>query len=787
MFRQFVVTVTFLVAAMYCFAQQNTVSGTVSDAETAETLIGVNVYIEEIPGTGASTNEYGFYSISLDPGEYTFVYSYIGYDLLKQKVDLRSGDQTVNISMGYEEAALEEIVIKGEKENAVITNTEVGVENIDVKEVDKIPVLFGEKDVLKTIQLLPGVKPAGEGNSGFFVRGGSADQNLILLDEAPVYNASHLLGFFSVFNSDAIKDLKLYKGSIPAEYGGRLSSVLDIRMKEGNKNDFGASGGIGLISSKLTLEGPIQKGKSSFIVSGRRTYADLFLALSNNEDIKNSTLYFYDLNAKMNYRLGENDRLFLSGYFGRDFFGFADFFGFDWGNTTGTLRWNHIFNPKLFSNTSLIYSDYDYAFDFLGGDFKINSSIRDFNFKHDYDYYLNNNNTMHFGVNAIYHIFDPGQVSVAEDSGFAEQELEDRYAIESAVYISNEQKIGNKLNLDYGLRGYNFSQLGPGDIYSFDTEGNITDTTTYDSNEVVASYWGLAPRFSASYVLNEQTSVKAAYARTYQNLHLLSNATSSTPTDVWLPSSNNIQPEVSDQIGLGYFLNFKQNTYEFSSEIYYKWLQNAIDYKPGAQVTLNPTVEGDLYFGRGRAYGLELYLKKKKGLFTGWISYTLARSERQFEEINDNSWYPAKQDRTHDISIVGIYQLTERLNVSGTWVYYTGNAVTFPSGKYQVNGQTVYYYDERNGDRMPDYHRLDLGVTLENKKYKTAIDPETGNTMKVPKKWQSSWNFSVYNAYARENAYSITFEEQEDNPAQVDAVRLALFKIVPSVSYNFQF
>ena len=782
-----IIGLVILIGGNALYSQTYTISGTLKDSATGEDLIGATIFVKELSGTGTITNTYGFYSLSLTKGNYTIIYRFIGYQDQEFIISLDK-DITKNLELQSSDNELNEIVVSAEKENSNVTKTEMGVSKIVMKDIENIPVLFGEKDVMKTIQLMPGVKSAGEGSAGFYVRGGGADQNLILLDGAPVYNASHMMGFFSVFNSDALKDVKLYTGSMPAEYGGRLSSVMDIKMKEGNSKELSVSGGIGLISSKLTIEAPLVKNKGSFIVSGRRTYADLFLKLSSDEDLKNTTMYFYDVNAKANYQISKKDRLFLSGYFGRDDFGFSSDFGFDWGNTTATLRWNHIFSNKLFSNTSLIYSKYSYKID-IGTDVdsQISSSIEDFNLKQDFDYYLNAKNTLKFGGNIIHHNFIPGEVEAGSESFVNSLKIENRYSIESALYLSNEHKINDKLTLDYGLRFSNFTQIGPGDIYSNDGDGNVMDTTIYGDLEKVSSYNGWSPRFSASYVFDEDNSIKASYARTNQYLHLISNSTSTSPTDIWLPSSNNIKPQIGNNFSIGYFRNFNDNMIEFSSEIYYKTLQNTIDYRTGAQVTLNPAVEGELLFGDGRAYGLELLLKKRKGRFTGWLSYTLAKTENRFDEINDGGWHPAKQDRTHDISIVGTYKINDRLDFSATWVYYTGNAVTFPSGKYEMDGQIINYYTERNGYRMPDYHRLDLGLTLHNKNYKLRIDPETGKQIKVKKKYSSSWNFSVYNAYSRENAYSISFEESESVPGTTEAIQLSLFKIVPSVSYNFKF
>lgn len=790
---KFLLSILLISLTSISFSQKYTISGSLRDAETGEDLVGARVLVKGQPGVGVVTNVFGFYSLTLPAGDYTISYQSISFTTFNFKVTLDKNIEK-SLELKPESALLNAVEVTGEKADENITSAEMGVDKIKVADLDAIPVLFGEKDVMKTMQLLPGVKSAGEGNAGFYVRGGGADQNLILLDGAPVYNASHLLGFFSVFNSDALKDVKLYKGGAPAQFGGRLSSVMDIQMKEGNSKKLAVSGGVGLISSKLTIEAPIVKDKGSFIISGRRTYADLFLRLlSDTTDpekvaLSKSTLYFYDLNLKANYRLSKKDRVFVSGYFGRDKFGFSDQFGFDWGNITGTVRWNHIFSKKLFSNSSFVFSNYNYKINFGSNNntFQIGSEIQDFNFKQDFDYYLNANNTLKFGGNLIHHTFKPGEIETGSAIPFVLNDIAKRYSVESALYVSNEQKIGSRLSLIYGLRFSSFSQLGPGDVYSYNADGDVNDTTTYKNWENVATYNGLSPRFSASYLLNEKSSIKGSYARTYQYLHLISNSTSSSPTDIWLPSSNNIKPQVSDQVSLGYFRNFKDNLFEFSVEGYYKNMQNSIDYKDGAEVTLNPTVEGELLYGKGRAYGVEFLLKKRRGKFTGWVSYTLSKSEKLFDEINKGSWFPAKQDRVHDVSVVAIYKLNERLTFSASWVYYTGAAVSFPEAKYEIGGDVVNFYSERNGYRMPDYHRLDLGVTLNNKKFKLVTDVDTGKEVKVPKRFESSWNFSVYNAYARENAYSITFAENE-NTGLTEATQIALFKIIPSITYNFKF
>jgi len=774
--------------SLFSVAQENfTISGTLKDASSGEDIIGARISVVGVSGKGAISNTYGFYSLTLPKGSYTIQYKSLGYVIDSFKVALNK-NIVKNVELVPEARMTDVVNVTTQREDENITSGEMGVEKLSIKDIETIPVIFGEKDIFKTMQLLPGVKSAGEGNSGFYVRGGGSDQNLILLDGAPVYNASHLLGFFSVFNSDALKDVKLYKGGAPAEFGGRLSSVMDIKMKEGNSKQFSFSGGLGIISSRLTIEGPIVKNKGSFIISGRRTYVDMFLKLSNKPELNASSLYFYDLNAKANYKFGEKDRIFISGYFGRDNFGFGELFSIDWGNTTGTLRWNHIYSDKLFGNTSVIFSNYDYKIKFGSGNqtFQIGSQIQDFNVKEDFDWYINSDNTFKFGTNVIHHTFKPGEIETGTGINFELNDIEKRYSLESSVYVSNEQKIKKRLVLIYGLRFDNFTQIGPGDFFTYDNEGNVTDTTTIAKGKPVKSYNGLSPRFSVNYIIDEKSSVKASYGRTYQFLHLISNTTSSTPTDIWLPSSSNVKPEIADQFAVGYFRNFNNNMFELSAEFYYKAMQNTIDYRDGAEVTLNPTIEGELLYGIGRAYGAELLFRKRKGKITGWVAYTISRTERLFDEINQKTWYPAKQDRLHDISIVGIYAITERINVSATWVYYTGNAVTFPSGKYEVDGQIINYYSERNGYRMPNYHRMDVGLTLYNKDYKMVADPETGVETKVTRRWESSWNISCYNVYAHENAYQITFKE-DPATGKTEAYQLALFKIIPSITYNFKF
>ena len=770
--RFFLVVFVLLLHFMGQAQQKYILSGHIRDVATGEDLPGATILVDGVANLGTATNAYGFYSITLLGGKHSVRYQYVGY--ASQTIDINlTENKKLDIELTEQSFELGNIVVTGERADRNVSSVDMGNIKMSPKEVEKIPIIFGEQDIVKTMQLTPGVKSAGEGNSGFYVRGGGIDQNLILLDEAPVYNASHLLGFFSIFNSEAIREANLMKGSIPAEYGGRASSVFDIKMKEGNLKEYGVAGSVGLISSNLAIEGPIVKDKGSFIVSARRTYADLFLAFSKEEDLQNTKLYFYDLNLKANYKINDNNRIYLSGYFGRDDFGFADEFGFDWGNATGTIRWNHNFSEKLFSNTSFIVSNYSYDINILG-DFEvtIGSQIDDMNMKQDFTWYINPLNTIKFGGNVIYHNIMPGEITVFGNSGINPETISTRKAVEWAAYISNSQSISERLKLYYGLRLALFSNVGPGEFYEFNTDGDLTNTNKISDFEFVKTQGGLEPRLSLNYMLDSKSSLKTSYNRIYQFLHLLSNSTTTTPTDLWLPSSNNVKPQIADQVSAGYFRNFKDNEYESSVEVYYKDLKNQIDYKNGAELVFNSTVEAELVFGRGWAYGAEFMFKRNFGRFNGWVSYTLARTMRQFDEINNGNPFSARQDRIHDLALVGIYDITPKWSLSANWIYYTGNAVTFPSGKYEIDGIVAGYYTERNGYRMPPYHRLDIGLTWQRKK---------------TEKFESAWNFSVYNAYARENAYFIQFRQNKENPAITEAVQFSIFKIIPSVSYRFKF
>jgi hypothetical protein len=743
-----------------------TVNGTVKDKLTGESIIGAVIKIDQLVNVVVTSNEYGFYAISLPKGKYDLRISFVGYE--EKRIPILLNAPLITNVFLESKNQLAEVVVSTKRKDDNLTKAQIGTETLNMQSISKVPVIFGEKDVLKTIQLLPGVKSAGEGNSGFYVRGGAADQNLILLDEAPVYNASHLLGFFSTFNSDAIKDATLIKGNGPAQYGGRLSSVLDVKMKDGNNKNYTVNGGLGLISSRLSIEGPIQEDKSSFILSGRRTYADVFLKAS--EKFKDNILYFYDLNAKANYKIDDKNRIYFSGYFGQDELGLGSSFRINWGNKTGTIRWNRIVNNKLFLNTSFIYSDYSYNVGLKNGEtnFNVNSNIKDVNLKQDYTYYLNPKNTIRFGFNSILHTITPSVFSGTVNNNINKV---GRNGLENALYFNNNFKANQQLTFDYGLRISAYSIMG-GDQYNIYNNNAITQSILLQKNEFGKTYMNAEPRFTSNYRINDLSSVKIAYARNVQHLHLLSNATAASPSDQWIGNSYNIKPELADQTSIGYARNFKNNTYELGAELYYKRMQNQLDYKDGTNINTIADVESSLLYGVGRAYGFEFLAKKKIGLFSGWISYTLSKTERKIDGINDGNWYNAKQDRTHDVSIVTILELNSKWTVSGVFVYSTGNAVTFPTGKYALGEQTIYQYANRNANRMPDYHRLDVSATYENKN---------------KKKNAGSWNFSLYNVYGRENAYQISFQDDPSDNSKTQIIQTALFRWVPSITYNFKF
>ncbi|MCR1023883.1 TonB-dependent receptor [Cellulophaga baltica] len=780
------------------FSQEKfSLSGTISELKSNETLIGVTIAVPQL-ATGVTTNEYGFYSLSLPEGEYTLEISYLGYKTLSKTISLT---QNTKLNLQLEEAAeqLEEIVLVENVEKTDLGTPQMSVNNLAVKTIKKIPVVLGESDVLKAIVLLPGVSNAGEGSSGFNVRGGSADQNLILLDEATIFNSSHLFGFFSVFNPDAIKDIKLFKGGIPSRYGGRVSSVLEIFQKEGNSKEFKANGGIGIVASRLLLEGPIIKDKAAFLIGGRSSYAHLFLPLF---DIDNKA-YFYDLNTKLNFKLNDNNNIFLSGYFGRDVFSINDSFVNTYGNAVGNLRWNHLFSDKLFSNLSLIYSDYYYGLklDFVG--FEWNSGIQNFNLKYDLKHYLNNNLQINYGLNNNYYQFNPGKiVPSSEDSGIVEEQLIQKYANEFAAYIDVEHEITDQLSVEYGLRVSNFNRLGQDEIniYANDNPLNFnTDLLIYEKADPIdintegkkkslKTYTNLEPRLSMSYRLDDNNSIKSSYTRLAQYLHLLSNTSSPTPLDVWTPSGSFIKPQLLDQYALGYFRNIKNGDYSLETEVYYKKIQNRIDYIDGANLIANNAIEQVILNGEARAYGLEVLFRKNEGRFQGWLSYTLSKSEQRTPGrtatetngissletgINNGAWYNTPYDKTHDISLFGSYEFNEKWNFNANFVFQTGQPTNYPIGQFEYQGLTVPYYGLRNSERLPTYNRLDISATLTPLKNKD-------------RKIKGEWVFSIYNAYNRKNAASINFSNNNEIGAN-EAVRTSIFGIVPAVTYNFKF
>lgn len=774
-----------------------TVSGTISEAASNETLIGVTILVQSLK-TGVVTNEYGFYSLTLPEGEYTLQVSYLGFQTLNATLSLFD-DKKLNLQLEEEAEQLEEVVVTENVEKLDIRKPQMSVNTLSVETIKKIPTILGEVDVIKSILLLPGVSNAGEGASGFNVRGGAVDQNLILLDEATIFNSSHLFGFFSVFNPDAIKDVKLFKGGIPARYGGRVSSVLEIFQKEGNSKEIKVNGGIGAVASRLLVEGPIVKDKAAFLIGGRASYAHLFLPIF---DIDN-TAYFYDLNTKLNYKINENNNVFLSGYFGRDVFGINDSFVNTYGNAVLNFRWNHLFSEQLFSNLSLIYSDYYYGLklDFVG--FNWNSGIQNFNLKYDLKHYLSDKFQLNYGINNIYYRFNPGKIEPSRpDSGILEEQLIQKYADELAVYIDAEHKVSDKLSLNYGLRFSYFNRLGQDEInvYAnnepvvFDPftltyqEADPIDTIYPGRNKSLASFTNVEPRVAMAYSFNDQNSIKVSYTRLAQYLHLLSNTSSPTPLDVWTPSGPFVKPQLLDQYALGYFRNIKNGEYSFETEVFYKDIDNRIDYIDGANLIANNAIERVILNGEARAYGLEVLFRKNEGKFQGWLAYTLSKSEQRTPGripavdtgrtnretgINLGEWYNTPYDRPHDISIFASYELNPKWSFNSNLIYQTGRPTNYPIGQFEFQGLVVPYYGLRNQERLPAYHRIDVSATLIPEKNKN-------------RKLQTEWVFSIYNLYNRMNAASINFRSNEDTGVN-EAVRTSIFGIVPAVTYNFKF
>ena len=768
-----------------------TLSGIISDSKNNETLIGVNVSVPSLK-TGITTNEYGFYSITLPKGSYSIVVSNTGYQSKEEAIDLNKNTK-FNCQLSTSEQVLEEVVIDGKRTKTNIRSTEMSSNKLSVATIKKMPVVLGEVDIIKSLLMLPGVTNAGEGASGFNVRGGGADQNLILLDEATIFNSSHVFGFFSVFNPDAIKDLKLYKGGIPARFGGRASSVLEIYQKDGNSKKFAANGGIGLVSSRLLLEGPIDKGKGSFLVGGRGSYAHLFLKLS--EEFKENTAYFYDLNTKLSYKLNDKNNLYLSGYFGRDVFGISKSFVNTYGNTTANLRWNHLFSDKLFSNLSLIYSDYYYGLNIDLVGFNWDSGIKNYNLKYDFKNYLSDKTKLSFGVNAVYYQFNPGTLTPSKPtSGINFQQLDKKNAFEPALYLDVENKISNDFSINYGLRSSMFYRLGASKVFVYAND----EPVAYDPNLKIYSeakpigfkdfksgssiefFNNLEPRFSASFAFSDTKSVKISYNRMVQYLQLISNTSSPTPLDIWTPCDDFIKPQIADQVAAGYFTNFSDDNYSLELETYYKKVKNRLDYIDGAQLIANENIERIILNGEMRSYGLELLLRKNKGDFQGWIAYTLAKSEQRTPGrkagevgINSGQWYNSAYDKTHNLVVTGSYKLNEKWSFGSNFTMQSGQPVTYPNGQYNYLGLTIPSYGLRNADRLPLFHHLDLSATLTSRKNKN-------------RNWQSEWVFSVYNIYNRKNAASIAFRQNSDS-GNNEAVKTSIFGAVPAISYNFKF
>ncbi|MEQ8470148.1 MAG: TonB-dependent receptor [Marinoscillum sp.] len=780
------------------FGQEKvTLSGYVRDASDGETLIGATVVVNEL-SSGNITNVYGFYSITVPPGDYTIDFRYVGYETITRSINLTS-NQRIDVELSAGEQQLQEVVISAKAEDANVSEVEMSTQEMDIKTIEKIPAFLGEVDVIKSIQLLPGVSSVGEGASGFNVRGGSVGQNLILLDEAPVYNSSHLLGFFSVFNPDAVKDVKLYKGGIPAKYGGRISSVLDVRMKEGNNKRYAVSGGVGTIFSRLAVEGPLIKDKASFIIAGRRSYADVLFKPFVEALQDGAQLYFYDLTLKTNYTYNDKNRIFLSSYLGRDVFMFDKTQGFTWGNKTATLRWNHLFSDQLFSNVTLLVSDYDYSLAFGDDDedlFEWDSNIISYQFKPEFSYFINTNSELTFGADAIFYRFKPAEargVSVGEEVDIS---LDEKQALESSAYVGLEQKMG-KMTVQGGIRYSNFNYLGGADVFTYgDTvpgyKKPVIDAKETERGEIIDTYHNLEPRLALKYQLTATSSVKASYNRMAQYIHLISNTTASNPLDLWTPTTNNIKPQIGHQVALGYFRNFKKNMYEASAEVYFKHNENQIDYIDGANLFFNETLEGELLAGIGRAYGLELYLKKNKGKFTGWISYTLGRSllkvdgiqyeDGDPERIGD--WYYTRFDQLHNVTWSAFYEINKWWTLSSNLSVISGTPFTSPDGRYTQQGYLAATVDSRNAGRVPTSHRLDLSATWTFKDVKRNGQERKG---------EQSLVFTAYNIYARQNPFTIYFRQGRETPENgepytTEAVQVSIFAaLIPGISYNFKF
>lgn len=765
--------------------------GYLKDSGNGEPLIGATVYVPAL-GIGTITNTYGFYSLSVPKGRYSIDFSYIGYGSVSDSLSLLA-DLRHDLELSVESTQIDEVVVRAKSRDHNVTSMEIGVNKLDIQTIQKIPAFMGEVDIIKSIQLLPGVSTVGEGASGFNVRGGSVGQNLVLLDDAPVYNSSHVMGFFSVFNPDAVKDVKLYKGGIPAPYGGRIASILDIKMKEGNAKNLGVQGGIGTVFSRLTVEAPIVKDKGSFILAGRRSYADLLARTLTNSLEPGQALNFWDLTLKANYTLGEKDRIYLSGYFGQDQFLFSENQGFSWGNRTSTLRWNHLVNSRLFFNLTSYFSDYQYQL-LLGEEdtdrFEWDSRIRTTAVKPEFSFSLDANNKIYFGGEILYYRFDPANANFSSAGQPANISIDPKHAFEAAGYVSNKQTVSPKLSIEYGFRFSAFMFAGPGKVYAYEeTEPGerkqLVEISEVGRIEPIATHSTFEPRVSLRYQIDRSSSLKASYNRMAQYLHLISNTTASNPLNIWLPSTNNVDPETAHAFGLGYFKNFQDNRFETSLEFYYRATANQVEYIDGADLFINEFIEADLLSGVGRAYGMELSLKKNTGRFTGWIGYTLGRTELKVDGINHGAWYPTRFDQKHNLSVTGSYQLSERWSCSSNFSFVTGTPTTFPTSRLEMQGYVVPHnaYGSRNNIRIENYHRLDLSVRLDGKKVRRGKE----------RKNQDYWVFGVYNVYGRSNPFSVYFSQEDGRPVPGEPVSTKGTKMsiigsaIPSISYNFNF
>jgi CarboxypepD_reg-like domain/TonB-dependent Receptor Plug Domain len=774
------------------FAQQKTntkkrftISGYIRDKSSGETLIGATLSIKT-SSKGISSNQYGFYSITLEGGKYNLVCTSVGYKSQSISLELNM-DSVMNIDMENGVALSQEVVVTARKRDNNVKTAQMGKVSLQIEQIKSVPAFLGEVDLLKVVQLLPGVRNAGEGSAGIYVRGGGPDQNLILLDDAVVYNTGHLFGFFSVFNSDAIKNVTLIKGGMPAQYGGRLSSVLDVSMKDGNNQKLQVDGGIGLIASRVSIQGPLKKEKASFIISARRTYIDALTKpfVSKTSQFSGSGYYFYDLNTKLNYKFSDKNRLFLSGYFGRDVFDFVNGqqslnVNIPWGNATGTIRWNHVFSKKLFVNTTALYNDYNFSFKANQNNFdvKLASGIKDVSIKQDYDFYPFSKHKIKFGAAYTYHRFKPSIVSGKQDSvEFNPVNPQLKYANEVSAYIQDDWEISSKFQINGGLRYSMFQQIGPYKLYQTDANGNKIDSTVFSGGKPVKTYGGLEPRVTMRYSINDETSIKMSATRNLQFIHLVSNSGTTLPTDIWVPSTYKVKPQLSWLYAAGLFKNFKHNMFETSIEFYYKDMQNQIEYKEGYTPNSLDDTENSFVFGKGWSYGSELYINKAKGKFTGWIGYTLSWTWRKFADLNFGEKYPAKYDRRNDLSVVGMYELNKKWKLSATFVYGTGNAATLPERFYIIDGVLTQEYSRINQYRLPSYHRLDVAAILTPKKNEN-------------RKWKSEWVFSVYNVYNRKNPYFIYFDQTGSlgqGNLQIQAKQVSIFPVIPSVTWNFKF